>query len=1083
MPLIRARRAEFSDQFKHFFENCPPELERTASIPYDRTAAIAVPWPVHDNKVPGLDESGETLLMNLDPSIFPELCNTIGNEFYNRTRDRSDYHIHSAYVLRNPVLWRRYQAEKLRRRQLAENQRKLREEARAQAQALSTTTTGAYNAPILPFTTEEDDPEELFHDEIMFHGTQRRRIPSILLTGLDPRMTVRSIHGKGVYFSDSIEKCMQYIDPQTSMHQEYSIILSCVLLGRVLVESYDRTKRTLDPDSVALPDGYDSATCGEGFKEWIIFDKAQIMPLCVINFRTTNRPDSYFRLSSPLVLYSGTNTYPSGMHNIQRVCKVPTPTDTALDNSGVIKAQQWHEPDEDMRRMLANVFFIGGDSKIKVCIIHHAAFKEWVIHHTESTGKVQIASFKEPADYQLFGMSKNIQLLRDRMNEKKIQTLITRNKQKEELDQEISKIPNGQWMMARMAELAPEMWQIQREIQARDAAIAQNPHMADQYQGALTMLTNRRNAIFSSLASWSLEQLAIGERVLMRMNELYAAIREDGKNEEREASVIQEEARRSYRRALTMITIITQDDLNKGITQANMSRKAHGLREEFKMSTTEIDTSTIQIWPQVVAEQLMFPLLAALIPKDKYRQMNEINLFFRMDQLRILGLNDIKDWWSVPHRLVFDATPASYLLWPVDPRRRIVQPQFQFMKFYIEWMFMERENRIRLASLRQSQSGSQSQTVSPQTHPENLLQGLDIDQFLREQWSELDPSILPAIEKLPSRSGTVVFNREQRQRELDQMGASLLNDLFVPAEAHMLIQDNAPSAPLTPSTAPKAECPICQDDLELPDPKIHNSAHTAMPDKVVKLKSCRHCFHEDCIKEWFQSEAAQLKCPMCNTRCTTDAKAGATKSAIKSLRVQKLGPMPDGVMAYSFDDRLACYFIYIILPAHDAPADDSYSSSSTNNNTNRTVSIRTDIRYAIVPFSARLGPLLMIRLICLFYYGHLFRRGRSLTRGVDNVVVWNGVHLRTAMTGEYGFPAPNFESNCWEEIDQKGVAMGLEKLVLSMPLQDGSMPALPLDVQDTTGVELPEELVRELEADARLVRMFHQAQPNVFAHD
>ncbi|KAG0260347.1 putative E3 ubiquitin-protein ligase dtx2 [Mortierella polycephala] len=1081
MPLIRTSRTEFSDQFKPFFENCPPELERTTSIPYDRTAAIAVPRPLHDNKIPGLDESGEILLMNLDPKTFPDLCNTIGNDFYSRTRDGSDYHIQSVHVLRNPVLWRRYQAEKLRRRQLAEIQRKMREHTRAQA--LSAATAGAYSAPLLPFTTEEDDPEELFRDEIMYHGTHQRRIPSILIAGLDPRMSVRAFHGKGVYFSDSIEKCMQYVDPQTSMHQEHSIILSCVLLGRVLVESYDRTKRILNSNVAALPDGYDSTTCGEGFKEWIIFDKAQILPLCVINFRTTNRPDSYFRLSSPFVLYCGTNAYPSGMHTIQRVCKVPTPTNAALNNNDVIKEQQWHVPDDDMRRMLSNVFLIRGDSKVKVCISQHAAFKEWIIHHTESTGKVQIASFKEPADYQLFGMSKNIQLLRDRMNERKNQTLIIRYKQKEELDQEISKIPNGQWMMARMAELAPEMLQIQRDIQEKNAAITQNPHMADQYQGALTMLVNRRDAIFSSFAPWSLEQLAIGERILLKMNEFYAAIREDGKNEEREASVIQEEAQRSYWRALTMITIITQDDLNRGIAQADISRRTHGLKEEFKMTITEVDTCTIQIWPQVVAEQLMFPLLAALIPRDKYRQMNEINPYFRMDQIRVLGLDDIKDWWGVPHRLIFDATPASYLLWPIDPRRRIQLPRLQYMKFYIEWMFMERENRIRLAALRQSQPGSQSQTVPPQTHPKDLLQGLDINQFLREQWNELDPSILPAIERLRSRSGTVVFNREQRQRELDQMGASLLNELFVPAEAHMLIRDKAPSTPLASSTVPTAECPICQDDLELPDPKIHNSTHTAMPDKVVKLKSCRHCFHEDCIKEWFQSETAQLKCPMCNTMCTTEAEAGATKSAIKSLRVQKLGPMPDGVMAYSFDDRLACYFIYIVLPAHDAPADDSYSSSGTNANATGTVSIRTDIRYAIVPFSSRLGPLLLIRLICLFYYGHLFRRGRSLTRGMDNVVVWNGVHLRTTMTGEYGFPAPNFESNCWEEIDRKGVAMGLEELVLSMPLQDGSMPASPLDVQNTTGVELPEELAQELEADARFVRMFHQDQPYVFALD
>jgi hypothetical protein len=101
------------------------------------------------------------------------------------------------------------------------------------------------------------------------------------------------------------------------------------------------------------------------------------------------------------------------------------------------------------------------------------------------------------------------------------------------------------------------------------------------------------------------------------------------------------------------------------------------------------------------------------------------------------------------------------------------------------------------------------------------------------------------------------------------------------------------------------------------------------------------------------------------------------------------------------------------------------------------ITVQAECRNVVIPFSTRLGPLLLIRLICAFYYGHFLKVGESVSRGVGNVVVWNGIHVRTAISGAYGFPAPDYEQSCWAEIDLKGVAVGLEELLLLLLEREG----------------------------------------------
>ncbi|KAF8941816.1 hypothetical protein BGZ47_007154, partial [Haplosporangium gracile] len=257
-----SNRGELSAQFREFFEGCSPEFEQAHAVPFDTTMPqfTSTVYPhLRPDATYGLDP--QTMLLNITPTTHADLCSMIASDFLAHTRVPADYSITSMRVLRNPLVWARYQAEKKLRRQLAASRR----DAVARERAKGNTT--VHVQPIS--AANEEDPEELYRDEILYHGTHQIRVPAILINGLEPRMTVRANYGQGVYFSDSIEKCMQYVDYQASMQQEYSIVLCCVLLGRVMVEPHEKGKRNMSPQIKFLPPSFDSVVENDIYKEWV----------------------------------------------------------------------------------------------------------------------------------------------------------------------------------------------------------------------------------------------------------------------------------------------------------------------------------------------------------------------------------------------------------------------------------------------------------------------------------------------------------------------------------------------------------------------------------------------------------------------------------------------------------------------------------------------------------------------------------------------------------------------------------------------------------------------------------------------
>jgi deltex len=54
----------------------------------------------------------------------------------------------------------------------------------------------------------------------------------------------------------------------------------------------------------------------------------------------------------------------------------------------------------------------------------------------------------------------------------------------------------------------------------------------------------------------------------------------------------------------------------------------------------------------------------------------------------------------------------------------------------------------------------------------------------------------------------------------------------------------------------------------------------------------------------------------------------------------------------------------------------------------------------------------------------IFTVGKSVTTGLDNQVVWNGIHHKTNTSGgvgSFGYPDPTYFSRVKEELAAKGV--------------------------------------------------------------
>lgn len=631
---------------------------------------------------------------------------------------------------------------------------------------------------------------------------------------------------------------------------------------------------------------------------------------------------------------------------------------------------------------------------------------------------------------------------------------------------------------------------------------------------------------------WTLDQVALGlkaARKYSRLKELEIADRkrktadelrlEEEMTTQRESAVRQvvflgqgyievlEETLRSYHKSVVRAQAEVQAQLTNS-SQPHQQQENEQQQWILKWVNHKLLLRTLPYRYQILLElDVLARSFAMNTSSDGFKSLltaalttNSMNLLLHVDEQFVgifrkftssapssLPFQPHLQWWDIVPMALFQARMPASRFWPVNPRTRLPARSFYLLTDYVEWIF----NKAYLT------------TKTTRAPPRTTTGTTNV-------WDTIDPWIRPAIQGLSSRSGTLLFNRSQRQAEIEKLGGDMLDSLLLKLPLGISLP---PSPPANHKWRFVYEaCPICTDSLLAVSKDFDCRWPVKLQDSeldrtIVQLHECFHCFHEGCIKTWFLEKDTVLKCPLCNTRAGVasatagccPSTAGVNSSFGSNMRgVMKPGPMPDAMMTYTFDPRLCCYFVYFFIPEHTitvrrtAPPPPPPTSSSNrpefdmdvdvdmdeDKPTTETITVKDEYRNAVIPFSTRLGPLLLIRLICAFYYGHFFKMGESASRGVENVVVWNGIHMRTAINGAYGFPAPDYEQSCWAEVDLKGIAVGLEELLLLLDREGGRVAG----VQPRAVVEGE----RDTRASARrrgavLGQVFSCAPPHLFS--
>jgi len=181
------------------------------------------------------------------------------------------------------------------------------------------------------------------------------------------------------------------------------------------------------------------------------------------------------------------------------------------------------------------------------------------------------------------------------------------------------------------------------------------------------------------------------------------------------------------------------------------------------------------------------------------------------------------------------------------------------------------------------------------------------------------------------------------------------------------------------------DCPICLTENDESDSII--------------LRDCRHCFHLECLRQWWNHSS---KCPSCNR--------------IYGFQV---GNMPMGTMSAILERPMLSGSRHsTIIITYNFPA-----GVTTANQPNPGTPYPSDVRNCYLEASPE-GYEVLDLLRRSFERGLTFTIGDSLTTGRRNVVVWNGVHHKTSVSGGpagFGFPDPGYYGRVKDELRAKGI--------------------------------------------------------------
>ncbi|EGD83182.1 hypothetical protein PTSG_03813 [Salpingoeca rosetta] len=173
-------------------------------------------------------------------------------------------------------------------------------------------------------------------------------------------------------------------------------------------------------------------------------------------------------------------------------------------------------------------------------------------------------------------------------------------------------------------------------------------------------------------------------------------------------------------------------------------------------------------------------------------------------------------------------------------------------------------------------------------------------------------------------------------------------------------------------------------------------------EEVVSLRGCKHTFHRDCIAHAFKYHT---RCPVC----------------LVELAPQQ-GPQPAGTMSVSVMPHIAC-------AGHERDSRGTivinYSFPSGRQDERHEhpgCMYSGTYRVAYLPNNKQ-GREVLALLQVAFDRRVIFRVGTSITTGVSNTVVWNGIHHKTYIgRGPFGYPDATYLLRVKEELGACGIS-------------------------------------------------------------
>ena len=184
------------------------------------------------------------------------------------------------------------------------------------------------------------------------------------------------------------------------------------------------------------------------------------------------------------------------------------------------------------------------------------------------------------------------------------------------------------------------------------------------------------------------------------------------------------------------------------------------------------------------------------------------------------------------------------------------------------------------------------------------------------------------------------------------------------------------------------ECPVCLDPYKEKGP-------------VKGTGVCDHVFHSDCLRDCLKHDH---KCPVC-----------------RQIVIKKLGPSPDGYMFVAKDPNKRCQgyddcgVIIIRYQINGGIQGRKHPNPGTG--------YQGEYREAYLPDNEEGGKVLKL-LRRAWEMKMTFTVGRSLTRGMSDVVTWNDIHHKTSLSGgAYGYPDPSYLQRVTEDMKALGIKL------------------------------------------------------------